>query len=206
MNLSVLLQGFVLGGSLIVAIGAQNAFVLRQGLLRQHPFATAFICTVCDVLLILLGVAGLGALIASSQLLTQLARWGGAAFLLVFGFLSFRAAFAPADVHPLDTARGEADLRRVLLAALGFSLLNPHVYLDTVVLLGSIGSQFVAQERTSFAVGAILASAVWFFGLVYAAGRLTPLFRRPQAWQWMNLGIGVVMWAIGLSLIRGGVH
>lgn len=177
-----MLQGFGLGAGLIIAIGAQNAFVLRQGLKRQYLFVTAGISTLCDAILILLGVGGLGALIASVPALTVIATWGGALFLLFFGLRSFRSAVGTSS---LDTGKASAQPMRpgsTILAVLAFSLLNPHVYLDTVVLVGSVGAHYHANERVPFALGAILASCTWFFGLAYGSAWLAPLFRRPLAW------------------------
>jgi len=199
-SLTPLLQGFGIGAGLIVAIGAQNAFVLRQGLKRQHLFVTAAVCTLNDLALIALGVAGLGAVVSQSQFLHTIALWGGAAFLLFYGFRSFRSALNPGTLEA-DTSARKITLRQTILTALAFSLLNPHVYLDTVVILGSVGSQRPPDERLSFAIGAMLASTVWFFGLVYGASRLAPLFRRPEVWRALDTLIGCIMWIIAASLI-----
>jgi L-lysine exporter family protein LysE/ArgO len=200
-SLISLLQGFGLGAGLIIAIGAQNAFVLRQGLKRQHLFMTASISTLCDAILILLGVGGLGTVIANVPALTVIATWGGAVFLLFFGLRSFRSAVVKSA---LDTGKASAQPVSpggAILAVLAFSLLNPHVYLDTVVLVGSVGAHYHANERVTFALGAILASCTWFFGLTYGAGWLAPLFRRPQAWRILDIAVGCIMWAIAASLI-----
>jgi L-lysine exporter family protein LysE/ArgO len=200
-SLISLLQGFGLGAGLIIAIGAQNAFVLRQGLKRQHLFMTASISTLCDAILILLGVGGLGTVIANVPALTVIATWGGAVFLLFFGLRSFRSAVVKSA---LDTGKASAQPVSpggAILAVLAFSLLNPHVYLDTVVLVGSVGAHYHANERVTFALGAILASCTWFFGLTYGAGWLAPLFRRPQAWRILDSIVGCIMWTIAASLI-----
>lgn len=206
LTLSPLLQGFGLGASLIIAIGAQNAFVLRQGLKRHHVFTTAAICTLCDMILIVLGVGGLGTLIATAPVLTAIATWGGAAFLLFYGFRSFRSALRPAslDTQKMPTSSGQ--LRNTILTVLALSLLNPHVYLDTVVLVGSIGAHYPVTLRASFALGAMLASLTWFFGLAYGAAWLTPLFQRPIAWRVLDTAVGIIMWTIALSLIWTSVH
>jgi L-lysine exporter family protein LysE/ArgO len=201
-----LLRGFGLGAGLIIAIGAQNAFVLRQGLKRRRPFLTALVSTLGDMTLIALGVAGLGSIIAGSDLLTTVARWGGALFLLAFGLRSFRSALKPAALE-LDKAdlplpdEATPSVRATILTALGFSLLNPHVYLDTVVILGSLGAGYPPGERASFALGAMTASTLWFFGLAYGAAQLTPLFRRPSTWRALDVIIGVIMWTIAFSLV-----
>ncbi|RIK45092.1 MAG: amino acid transporter [Chloroflexi bacterium] len=196
-----LVQGFGLGAALIVAIGAQNAFVLQQGLKRRHVFATALVCTLCDALLIVLGVAGLGTLIAHSQAMATLATWGGVLFLLAYGLRAFRSALRPAALDADQSKLEGATLRATVLAVLGVSLLNPHVYLDTVVLVGSVGAGHVGVGRLAFATGAALASFTWFFGLAYGSAWLAPLFRRPVAWRVLDLAVGVIMWAIAASFV-----
>ncbi len=196
-----LLQGFGLGAGLIIAIGAQNAFVLRQGLKRQHLFLTASISTLCDAILIVLGVGGLSTVIANVPVLTIIATWGGVLFLLFFGLRSFRSAMGNSA---LATGKASAQPMRpggTIIAVLVFSLLNPHVYLDTVVLVGSIGAHYHANERVSFALGAILASCTWFFGLAYGAAWLAPLFQRSLAWRILDIAVGCIMWTIAASLI-----
>lgn len=200
-SLISLLQGFGLGAGLIIAIGAQNAFILRQGLKRQHLFLTASVSTLCDAILILLGVGGLGTVIASIPMLTIIATWGGALFLLYFGLRSFRSAMVKSA---LDIGKASAQPARpggAVLTVLAFSLLNPHAYLDTVVLVGSVGAHYQANERVSFALGAMLASCTWFFGLAYGAAWLAPLFRRPQSWRILDMVVGCIMWMIAASLI-----
>ena len=194
------LQGFGLGAGLIIAIGAQNAFVLQQGLKRQHVLATALVCTLCDALLIVLGVAGLGVLIAQNPLLTAIATWGGVLFLFFYGLRSFWSALRPGVLDAEQSRLEGATLRATVLAVLGVSLLNPHVYLDTVVLVGSVGGRYPPVERLAFAIGAICASLSWFFGLAYGSAGLAPLFRRRRAWQLLDIGVGCVMWMIAGSL------
>ncbi|PZW29427.1 L-lysine exporter family protein LysE/ArgO [Thermosporothrix hazakensis] len=198
---TALVQGFLLGASLIIAIGAQNAFVLRQGLKRQHVFITAALCTLCDIILILLGVGGLGTLITSIPILSMIATWGGAAFLLFYGFRSFRSVFQNNEGLEMGKAAAVVRVRDTVLAVLAFSLLNPHVYLDTVVLIGSISTHYQGIQRAWFAVGAMCASLSWFFSLAYGAAWLAPLFRRPLAWKILDGLIGCVMWGIAFSLI-----
>lgn len=201
-----LLQGFALMASLIVAIGAQNAFVLQQGLRRVHVFATAFICTLCDCILIALGVGGVGALIARIPLLSAIATWGGVLFLLFYGARSFRSAFQNSSMDAEKMSTLAPTLRATVLAVLAVSLLNPHVYLDTLVLVGSVGSHFPPDERAAFAVGAMLASTTWFFGLAYGAALLTPLFKRPVTWRILDAAVGCVMWIIAASLAWSALH
>jgi L-lysine exporter family protein LysE/ArgO len=199
--LDPLFKGFGLGAGFIMAIGAQNAFVLRQGIRRSHVFATALICTLCDVALIALGVGGLGTLIAGDTVLKMVATWGGFTFLLLYGLLSFKAAFAAKKDSQPEIHFKSKSLSGTVLSALGISLLNPHVYLDTVVLIGSVGAQFPPGERIMFASGAVLASSVWFFCLAYGAVRLSPVFQRPLSWRILNLITGCIMLAVAVSLI-----
>ncbi len=194
------LEGCGTGAGLIIAIGAQNAFVLKQGILKNHVFATVFVCALIDSTLISVGVGGFGAILTSNMVLLSLARWGGAAFLIYYGFRSFRAVFK-IDSLRLDGSRARPDLKMTLVTVLAVCLLNPHVYLDTVVLLGSIGAQFPAPERLFFALGAMLSSFAWFFTIGYGARYLAPLFQKPLAWKILDFLIGCIMWAIALSLL-----
>lgn len=193
------LAGFFLGGGLIVAIGAQNAFVLRLGLLRQHVFAVCLLCAICDAVLIILGIAGLGSLVSNSPLLLNIATYGGALFLFVYGVMAFRRAWSP---DAMQMAQQTAmSLGVALSTALAFTFLNPHVYLDTVVLVGSISAQYSGQARIAFGVGAVSASIVWFFALGYGARLLAPLFAMPRSWQVLDVLIGCVMWTLATSLL-----
>lgn len=198
--LGPLLKGFGLGAGLIIAIGAQNAFVLRQGLQRSHVLATALVCTLCDVALIVLGVGGLGTLIAGNTALETVATWGGIGFLLLYAVLSFRSAFAPNLDTKCEVRFTTRSLPGTVLATLGISLLNPHVYLDTVMLIGSVGAQFPPRERVLFASGAAIASSTWFFCLAYGAARLNPIFQRPLSWKVLNVITGCAMLLVALSL------
>ncbi|MEO3387748.1 LysE/ArgO family amino acid transporter [Mesorhizobium sp. CAU 1741] len=193
------LSGFFLGLSLIVAIGAQNAFILRQGLLRQHVFVLCFICALSDAVLIAAGVAGLGTLIATSPRLIAIVTIGGAAFLFTYAVIAFRRALNPQAMVAANT--GEGSLRAAIAACLAFTFLNPHVYLDTVVLLGSLSAQFEGAGRLAYGVGACIGSFVWFFALGYGARLLQPVFARPSAWRVLDVLIGLVMAAIGVSLL-----
>ncbi len=201
-----ILQGFSLGASLIIAIGAQNAFVLRQGLKKQYVFIIAALCSLCDATLILLGVAGLGTIITALPILTLITSWGGALFLLIYGLRSFKAALQTQKLDTHTTSGEPARLREVVLAVLAFSLLNPHVYLDTVVLIGSVGAHYPSFERLFFALGAMLASLTWFFALAYGARWLAPLFRAPLAWKVLDCLVGCVMWFLAASLIWNVLH
>ena len=199
--LAPFLRGLGLGASLIIAIGAQNAFVLRQGLRREQAALVAAICAGCDAFLITLGAAGVGSVIAHLPWLTRLASVCGAIFLLFYGGMAFRRALHP---HALDAAVS-APARRggIAAATLSVSLLNPHVYLDTVVLVGGISAQYAASARLFFAAGAISASFLWFFSLALGAAFLAPLFRRPGAWRTLDCGVGITLWVIAFGLLRG---
>jgi L-lysine exporter family protein LysE/ArgO len=199
--LTPLIQGFSLGASLIIAIGSQNAFVLRQGLRKEYVFTICTICFMCDALLILLGVGGFGTLVASSQKLMLIARWGGAIFLFFYGVQSFLAAFKSEALIADDSESTAQGLAWAVATTLSLTLLNPHVYLDTVILLGSIAGQLPEKERAVFAIGAICASMVWFYGLGYGSRILAPLFRKQIAWKILDVSIGGVMWLIAGSLL-----
>ncbi|ATQ77770.1 amino acid transporter [Massilia violaceinigra] len=195
-------NGLVLCSGLIVAIGSQNAHVLRTGLKREHVGLTVAACIVIDAVLIGLGVAGVGTLVQSSPLLLGAARWGGAAFLLWYGLRSWRAVFASAALTVAPEA-ARTGARQALVSVVALSLLNPHVYLDTVVLLGAIGGNFTPPERPAFALGAMSASAVWFCALGYGATRLSGLFARPAAWKWIDGLTGTMMLALSASIAFG---
>jgi len=204
MSSPLFVQGLGLGAGLIIAIGSQNAFVLRQGLKHQHHFAIATLCFVIDTVLILLGGAGVGALVASTPALATGAAVFGALFLFTYGVLAFRRAWVG---EALKTENGNdtparMSLKAALLTTLGFSLLNPHVYLDTVVLLGGISGQHPWPDRAWFLGGAATASFLWFYTLAFAATKLAPLFRAPVTWKILDASIGMVMWAIAISLIN----
>ncbi|MEF1229429.1 LysE/ArgO family amino acid transporter [Vibrio fortis] len=193
------LSGFSLGLSLILAIGSQNAFVLKQGLKNQHVFIVCLVCAVSDALLISFGVAGFGAIVEKFPQIEQIARFGGALFLAVYSILSFRSAFT--ENHALEThVQTKGSLLKVVSVCLAFTWLNPHVYLDTVVLLGSISTQYQPNEM-QFAIGAITASFVFFFSLGFGARFLSPLFSRPKSWKILEFIVGVMMATIAISLI-----
>lgn len=196
-----LLKGCFTGAGLIVAIGAQNAFVLKQGLMKNQVFATALFCAIVDALLIALGVGGLGAIFTSNIMLLSLAKWGGAAFLFWYGFKAFRSCFKSSQGLEIAKGPDRPSLKESLLILAGVSFLNPHVYLDTVVLLGSIGAQFEGSQRPFFAMGAMFASMAWFFGLCYGARLLAPFFENQKSWKILDFCIGSIMWAIAASLL-----
>ncbi|NOH18523.1 LysE/ArgO family amino acid transporter [Vibrio cyclitrophicus] len=197
--MSTYFAGFTLGLSLILAIGSQNAFVLKQGLKNQHVFAICLVCAISDALLISFGVTGFGAIVKQFPQIEQFARYGGAVFLGVYAFLSLRSSFT--ETHALV---GVGDTKESLIKAmamcLAFTWLNPHVYLDTVVLLGSISTQYQPNHML-FGAGAITGSFVFFFSLGYGARFLAPLFKNPRAWKVLEFVIGMIMASIAVSLV-----
>ncbi|GGE90690.1 LysE/ArgO family amino acid transporter [Mycetocola zhadangensis] len=198
---SPLLAGLGLGLSLIIAIGAQNAFVLRQGLRREHVFWVVAICALSDAVLIGLGIWGLGAIIESADVLLVVVRIGGAAFLIWYGVRSAMRAWRPGTLNA-ESSGSALPLRSAVATVLALTWLNPHVYLDTVVLLGSIGATY-GDSRWLFGLGAMLGSVVWFTALGYGSRLLRPLFAKPIAWRILDAGIALVMFAIATSLLLG---
>ncbi len=191
------LPGFFAGLGLIVAIGAQNAFVIRQGLKRQHVLAVVAICALADAALIALGIAGLGAIIQGLPWLLEGVRWFGVAYLTWFGIKSVRSAFKN---QTMDTSGGDAgSLKKAVLAVLGFTFLNPHVYLDTVILLGSISNQF-AEDRWIFGFGAMTASIVWFSTIGFGARAASRFMSKPIFWRVLDSLIAAVMFSIAFYL------
>ncbi|WP_417616865.1 LysE/ArgO family amino acid transporter [Oceanisphaera sp.] len=199
--MSTFIAGFTLSFSLILAIGSQNAFILKQGIKRQHVFVVCAVCALSDAVLISLGVAGFGAIVKQYPAIETVARFGGAVFLILYAFLSFKSAFGTR--HAMS-AEGESQhsLLKTVATCLAFTWLNPHVYLDTVVLLGSISTQY-QSEQLQFGMGAVAASFVFFFSLGYGARMLAPVFKRPRAWQVLEFLVGVMMLSIAIILVKG---
>jgi len=195
-------QGWLVSTSLILAIGAQNAFVLRQGIRREHVAAVVAVCALSDALLIAAGVAGFGAASQALPWLGAAMRWGGVAFLLAYGALRFKAALKGGEA--LAPAEGQgATLGQVLATCLILTWANPHVYLDTVALIGSISAQY-APRQTAFGIGAATGSLTFFTALGFGARILAPLFARPQAWVVLEIIVGLTMWTIAAGLAFGG--
>lgn len=199
---SVFLAGLSMGLSLIVAIGAQNAFVLRQGLRGEHVFAVCLACALSDAVLIALGVAGFGRMTALIPSLDTVMRFGGAAFLIWYGARSLWSALRSTGALTAGGAEERRGLAGTLIACLAITWLNPHVWLDTVMLLGSISTQFSGAEAI-FAAGAISGSFLFFFVLGYGATWLRPVFARPAAWRVLEAAVAVIMWTIAFRLIAG---
>jgi L-lysine exporter family protein LysE/ArgO len=197
-SISAALSGLFLGASLIIAIGAQNAFILRQGLLRSHVFILCLICALSDALLIAAGVAGLGTLVSQSPTLITVVSLGGMLFLGTYSFMAFRRA-----LHPGAIEAGTPEplgLKAAVATCLAFTFLNPHVYLDTVVLLGSLSAAYHGADRLAYGLGAAAASFIWFFGLGYGARLLQPVFAKPAAWRVLDVLIGIIMALLAISL------
>jgi L-lysine exporter family protein LysE/ArgO len=191
-------QGFALSITLILAIGAQNAFVLRQGLRQAHVFWVCLTCGVIDAVLIVAGIAGFGALAQAVPWFESAMRFGGAAFLIWYGGLNALSAWRGGTA--LEAAEDEQQsLVSIIGTLLALSLLNPHVYLDTVVLIGSISAQY--EDRVTFGFGAVTASLTFFFALGYGARLLRPIFANPRSWQVLDALIALIMWAIAAKLI-----
>jgi len=194
------LAGLGLGLSLIVVIGAQNAYVLRQGVRMQHIVAVVAICTASDAVLIVLGISGVGFLVTSFPVALTVIRFGGAAFLIGYGLLAARRFFVRQSLQADASAVGPSR-RAVVLTVLALTWLNPHVYLDTVLLLGSVANTHGGDGRWAFGLGAVIASALWFALLGFGARFLGPLFARPVAWRILDAAIAVTMVALGIRLL-----
>lgn len=205
MFLSAAVAGFVTGAGLIIAIGAQNAFVLRQGLQRSHVGLVVAVCAISDIALILLGVAGIGALVLQWPQLLQVLRFGGAAFLASYGLLAAQRAWRGEGALTADQGN-EKSWRHVLLACLAFTFLNPHVYLDTMVLVGSLSTRYPGMVQWAFGLGACAASVAWFASLGFGARLLQPVFRKPNAWRVLDGCIAVFMLTLCALLLLNPLH
>lgn len=192
------LNGLLMAAGLIIAIGAQNAFVLAQSLRREHHLAVALLCVLCDAILVSAGVFGLARILAENPTLLAIARWGGVLFLVWYGLKALRRALAPQAMAEAGET-GPRSRRAVLLAALAVTLLNPHVYLDTVLLIGSLGAQQAAPG--AYAMGAASASLLWFFTLALGAAWLSPWLARPTTWRLVDLMVAVMMLGMASQLL-----
>lgn len=199
MYLTTALAGFVASAGLIVAIGSQNAFVLRQGLLQRNVGMVVLTCALGDIVLILCGVLGVGALVREWPALLQVLRFGGAVFLGVYGLMAARRAWAGSS--GLTPADGSTSSRRVLLACLAFTFLNPHVYLDTMILLGSLSTRYAGMGQWAFAFGACLASVTWFSTLGFGSRLLQPVFKSPIAWRLLDAFVALFMLTLAVLLV-----
>lgn len=199
------IQGLLLGGSMIIPIGAQNAHILNQGSQRNHHIMTATICILCDVLLIGAGVFGGGKLIGANQTILVAITLAGVAFLLGYGAMAFKNVWLYRYKQALEG--GVAKSRKmVIMATLAVTLLNPHVYLDTVVVLGSIGAKFSEQDRMAFAAGTMLASVLWFYGLALGAASFSQWLCQPKVQRCIDIAVGCIMWMLAYSLATSIMH
>jgi len=202
--ISALLTGFFLGISLIVAIGAQNSFVLRQGILGQHVFYVAIFCALSDALLISIGIAGISFFL--NNIINQISNFlfgFSALWLTGYGILRLKAAFKADIMVEIESSKSEGLISTLSIAAI-LTFANPHVYLDTMVLIGSISQQFFGYYRIAFALGAVLSSFVFFFSLAYGAKLLEPIMRRPSSWRILDCLIALVMFTIAFNLASSG--
>jgi L-lysine exporter family protein LysE/ArgO len=195
--MNAILPGFLTGLSLIVAIGAQNAFVLRQGLLKKHVLVIVLICAISDATLITLGVLGLGALISALPWLLEVIRWVGVAFLVWYGSTSLQRFMKNESLKAAETGSGA--LKQTVLTTLALTFLNPHVYLDTVIFIGGIASQF-GDQKWFFVLGAVTASFIWFFSLGFGASKASVLMSKPVFWKILDVFITAVMFSLAITL------
>lgn len=199
---SEIISGAMISGSLIIAIGAQNLFVLKQGLLKNHIFFVSAICFVCDFILMTIGVLGIGSFISSNPLITSILAILGALFLIWYGFCAFRSALqGTSSMQVASEDPQNNDLIKVVLSTLAVTLLNPHVYLDTVVIVGGIAGTLTNEQKLSFLIGAVYVSFIWFFGIGYGARLLTPLFKQKRMWIILDGLVGLVMFYIAYRLV-----
>ncbi|GGP83267.1 LysE/ArgO family amino acid transporter [Shewanella ulleungensis] len=200
MTTSALFQGLILGLGMIIPIGAQNSYILSQGIKRNHHFLAATICMLCDVLLIGLGIFGGGKLIASSEWLMLLIGWGGVSFLVVYAAISFKSVwinqYSVATHITATTSR-----KKIIGTTFAVTLLNPHVYLDTVMILGSVGGTFDGNEKWAFAIGTMLASILWFYTIAFGAAKLAPWLGTPNVQRLIDSLVGVIMLIVAYSLL-----
>ena len=195
--MTAILPGFLTGLSLIVAIGAQNAFVLRQGLLRKHVLVIVLICAISDATLIILGVLGLGALISALPWLLEVIRWVGVAFLVWYGSTSLKRFMKNESLKAAEA--GSGNLKQTVLTTLALTFLNPHVYLDTVIFIGGIANQF-GDQKWMFVIGAVTASFIWFFSLGFGASKASVVMSKPAFWKILDVFIAAVMFSLAITL------
>ncbi len=195
-----LLEGFLVSLGLIVAIGAQNAFILKQGLKKEHIFWLCLICSLSDAILIICGVKGVGIFIAKSQIFLLAITIFGAIFLFGYGFISLKSAFKNEALHVKKQDKNQT-FKKAVFSVLALTFLNPHVYLDTFLLIGSIGGAYSPQNQNLFILGAVSASFAWFFSLGYGTKVLIPLFNKPKTWKILDFLIAIIMFFIAFGLV-----
>lgn len=198
--MDIFLQGFAVCFGLIVSIGAQNAFLLKQGILKQHVFWVATLCFLGDVLLMTLGVLGLGLIIADKPLLSLMIAIAGACFLFTYGSRSFISVFKSNTTLTMSDEH-TTSLKKALIITFAITFLNPHVYIDTVVILGAAGGNLNFNDKMKFLAGALSCSAIWFYCIGYGAGFFAPYFKKRRTWQILDFITGLIMYAIAMSLV-----
>lgn len=197
--MTAFISGFSACAGLLTAIGAQNAFVLSNGVKKNHHFKIAIVCALFDIMFITLGVGGVGALVAENDMLIKYTAWGGALFLFFYGFKSLLSAFKEKSMQMNNDA--EKSLSKLMLTTVAVTVLNPHVYLDTIVLLGGVSAKFDGNGRYLFGLGASTASVVWFFLLVTFSAMMADLFKRPAVWRILDVFVDVSMWGVAINLV-----
>ena len=193
-------KGFAIGAGMIIPLGAQNSYLLNQGIKKNFHFTAATICIMCDLILMTLGVFGGGALGSSNELLLTIITWGGILFLTFYGALFFKS-FLLSQKNSVTEVKQLCTRKAVVMTTLAVTLLNPHVYLDTVVIIGSISGQFQADEKLAFLSGTIIASFTWFYSLSFAAAKMSPWLSQTHVQRVINLIVALIMWGIALSLL-----
>ncbi len=194
------LEGFALSIGLILALGPQNVFVMRQGLMRSHVFAVCLACSVFDALLITAGVLGVGSILAGIEGAEFMIAIGASIFLISYGLLRIKSAMSPVGMS--TEGEGESDLAPTIAAAAAFTFLNPHVYVDTLLLIGGTSSRYLGDERVAFGIGAATASFVFFFSLGYGARSLSEILNKPKAWRYIDLSIACIMFIIAAAIMQ----
>ena len=194
------LEGFALSIGLILALGPQNVFVMRQGLMRSHVFAVCLACSVFDALLITAGVLGVGSILAGIEGAEFMIAIGASIFLISYGLLRIKSAMSPVGMS--TEGEGESDLAPTIAAAAAFTFLNPHVYVDTLLLIGGTSSRYFGDERVAFGIGAATASFVFFFSLGYGARSLSEVLNKPKAWKYIDLSIACIMFVIATAIMH----
>ncbi|WP_286265157.1 LysE/ArgO family amino acid transporter [Thalassotalea atypica] len=201
MSFTAMLQGLILGAGMIIPIGAQNSYVLSQGIKRNHHILAATICMVCDVILIGLGIFGGGKLIASHEYLMLAIGWGGILFLTVYASIAFKNAWQN-QYQQAGQLKAANNRKKIIGTTLAVTLLNPHVYLDTVMILGSVGGTFDGNERLAFAIGTMLASILWFYSLALSAAKMAPWLGHPKVQRGIDILVGLIMVLVAYSVFN----
>lgn len=205
MSYLVAMKGFTLGLSMIAPIGAQNAMILNQGINRNHHLVAAGLCAIYDILLIAFGIMGGSFILNSNDFMFTLLTWGGILFLIGYGASSYKSALSPEQQNKSETMSTKKSLKVVIITSLIVTFLNPHAYIDTVMVIGSVGGQFEGMSKYYFMAGTMAASLVWFFTLASGAAKLSHILARPKVKQGIDMAIAIVMWVIAASLFQSWI-